>query len=125
MVEDAPEDPRKTALKDGLHQLVRRELEFLIEWLRNGKPVLLDRDEVGNANYSKGVYCPLAIAVGVPGRLRSLRSGHTDEEVSKFLIRCGLKIYNTRGIAGEFYTDNRYEDLMTAAREVLAEKMIA
>lgn len=119
--EGVTEDPRKTALEDGLRQLRPHELERLVWWIESGNPVLLDRDEYGHANYSRGTYCPLAIAVRVPvlhGYLDD-RDADVAETLTKYY---GFKIYNTRGIAGEFYTTNRREDLLTAAREVLAEK---
>lgn len=110
------EDPRKQALKRGLRQLNEHEIVRLITHVEAEKPVLLDRDEKGAANYADGVYCPLAIAVGVPGLFKR----PTDELVRSHLESVGLTIYNTRGVGGEFYTNNRREDLLVAAREVLA-----
>lgn len=119
-------DPRKEALKDGIRQLRRFEIERLIEHVEIGYPILLDRTEAGHANYTRDergdVYCPLAVAVGIPIQPRTFAL-FTDEGVAKFLTeRCGFTIYNTRGIEGEFYTKNRREDLLVAAREVLSER---
>src|SRR5688572_22175283 len=115
------EDPRKEALKEGLRQLEPYELRKLIDHLKAGKPLLLDRDEEGNANYSNGMLCPLAIAVGIDET--SLIEGATDQFIAWYLADfCELKIYNTRGIVGEFYTTNRREDLLLASKEVLGEK---
>lgn len=125
-------DPRKEALKEGLRQLQSRELQRLIDHINSGKPLLLDRDEEGNANYSDGAYCPLAIAVGVDewisyiNPLRALRkTSSAINGMVEFLLTesQGYKIYNTRGIQGEFYTTNRREDLLLAAEEVLEGKL--
>lgn len=111
------EDPRKAALKSGLRQLNSSQLRRLLVHVNLGGEVLLDRDEHGHANYSSGVYCPLAIAVGMdewPER--------TDEQVANCLRTVfGLTIYNTRGIEGEFYTTERRRDLVIAANEVLVQ----
>lgn len=117
------EDPRKTALKKGLRQLNVVEIKRLITHMERHEPVLLDRDEDGCANYSmqRGAYCPLAVAVDVHALL-GVRFPD-DETVREILTdELGLKIYNTRGVKGEFYTTNRWQDLMTAAKEVLDEK---
>ena len=114
------EDPRKTALKEGLRQLRPHELWRLVEWIDGGGAVLLDRDEDGNANYNGQAYCPLAIAV----RMHEGVPYESDESVYKILSSWfGFKVYNTRGVAGEFYTTERRRDLMIALREVLREKV--
>lgn len=116
------EDPRKTALKNGLRQLRPHELWRLVEWVESGGAVLLDRDENGWANYNGQAYCPLAIAV-------SLHEGipwASDNDVYQYLTGWqGFKVYNTRGVRGEFYTTNRRADLLVAAHEVIAEKELA
>ena len=104
-----PEDPRKTGLKNGLRQLSIEQLERVIEY--PGEMVL------DTYNYANGCFCPLAVAVGL-----ETMSEPTHEKVFDVLTGLGFKVYNTRGIAGEFYTLNRREDLLTAAREVLVEK---
>ena len=106
------EDPRKTALKNGLRQLTIEGLRRVINY--TGEMVLDD------ANYVDGKFCPLAIASGLdlwPG----LR---TNSQVRNTLTGvCGLKIDNTRNINGKFYTTDRKIDLITAAKEVLSEKL--
>ena len=112
------EDPRKTALKDGLRQLRPYEIRRLIDHAERGG-VLLDRDDYGRANFSSGMYCPLAVATDCWNATLAT----SDDRVAQFLTEgCGFRIYNTRGVVGEFYTTNRREDLLLAAREVLAEK---
>lgn len=118
-------DPRKEALKQGLRQLRKFEVMRLIRHLESGYPILLDRTKAGHANYVRDdrgdVYCPLAVAVGIPMQPRA-PSLFTDEGVAEFLTeRCKFKIYNTRGVKGEFYTTSRHDDLLTAAREVVEE----
>ena len=116
-------DARKEALKEGLRQLKPAHIERLISHIKEGKPLLLDRDEEGNANYSNGTLCPLAVAIEVEDFLYVFDKPMNNENVAWFLEDvCKFKIYNTRGISGEFYTTNRREDLLLAAEEVLQEK---
>jgi hypothetical protein len=70
-------------------------------------------------NYEDGKFCPLAIAVGLDKTVKE----PTHEKVYNKLVELGYKVYNTRGIQGEFYTTNRLEDLIEAAIEVLDEKL--
>jgi homoaconitase/3-isopropylmalate dehydratase large subunit len=69
-------------------------------------------------NYEAGKFCALAIGVG----LDKTMIAPTHEKVFETLTGMGYNVYNTRGIPGEFYTNNRLEDLLEAAREVLQEK---
>jgi hypothetical protein len=103
------EDPRKTGLKQGLRQLTVTQLQKVINY---DKDFVLD-----SFNYEKGKFCPLAVAVG----LESM-SEPTHEKVFNALTEMGFNVYNTRGIQGDFYTINRKEDLLIAAKEVLEEK---
>ena len=107
------EDPRKTGLKDGLRQLTIQELERVINY--PGEMVL------DTYNYEDGKFCPLAVAL----KLDKTMSDPSHEKVFEVLTNMGLKVYNTRGISGEFYTTNRKEDLLEAAKEVLQEKLDA
>lgn len=104
------EDPRKTGLKNGLRQLTIQELERLINY--PGEMVL------DTYNYEDGKFCPLAVAL----KLDKTMGDPSHEKVFEVLTNMGLKVYNTRGIVGEFYTTNRKEDLLEAAKEVLDEK---
>lgn len=103
------EDPRKTGLKNGLRQLTIAQLERVINYPGE---MCLD-----TYNYHEGKFCPLAVAA----RLDEMENP-THDLVHGRLLLLGYNIYNTRGIAGEFYTNNRKEDLLEAAREVLQEK---
>jgi hypothetical protein len=105
------EDPRKTGLKNGLRQLTVEQLQKVIEY--PGEMVL------DTYNYQDGCFCPLAVAVGLDQTIQ----GPTHEKVFDTLTDMGFRVYNTRGIKGEFYTQNRKEDLLHAAKEVLAEKL--
>lgn len=104
------EDPRKTGLKKGLRQLTKKQLENLLAY---GGPMILD-----DCNYKNGMFCPLAIGVG----LDKMRNP-TNEKVIKALESKGYSVYNTRGIKGDFYTNNRRKDLLVALMEVLQEKL--
>jgi hypothetical protein len=105
------EDPRKTGLKNGLRQLNVRQLRRVIEY--KGEMVL---DEY---NYLDGKFCPLAVALGLDKTMEN----PTHDKVFRTLTDLGFDVYNTRGIPGHFYTDNRKEDLLQAAQEVLEEKL--
>ena len=104
------EDPRKTGLKNGLRQLNIEQLKRVIEY--PGEMIL---DEL---NYQDGKFCPLAIALQLDEKILNPSHNLVYEE----LVKLGYKVYNTRGIEGKFYTDNRKEDLLIAAKEVLQEK---
>lgn len=105
------EDPRKTGLKNGLRQLNIRQLKRVIEY--QGEMVL---DEY---NYYDGKFCPLAVALGLDRTMEN----PSHDRVFQALTDLGYDVYNTRGIVGKFYTDNRKEDLLEAAQEVLEEKL--
>ncbi len=105
------EDPRKTGLKNGLRQLSAKQLQRVIDY---PSEMVLD-----SVNYENGNYCPLAIGAGLD------LEGYTSHiEVFSRLEELGFTIFNTRGIVGEFYTSDRYNDLILAAKEVLAEKLL-
>lgn len=105
------EDPRKTGLKNGLRQLTKDQLQRVLDY---DKPMVLD-----TFNYEDGKFCPLAVAVGLDNM-----PNPTHEKVFDALTDMGYKVYNTRGIAGEFYTSDRQHDLIEAAKEVLSEKLL-
>jgi hypothetical protein len=105
------EDPRKTGLKNGLRQLTIEQLQRVMDYPNE---MVLD-----TYNYQDGKFCPLAIAL----ELDKITFNPTHEKVFQILTDLGYKVYNTRGIEGEFYTDNRKEDLLEAAKEVLIEML--
>lgn len=104
------EDPRKTGLKNGLRQLTAEQIQRVIDY--PGEMVL------DSHNYEDGKFCALAVAL----ELDKTMINPTHEKVFETLTGMGYKVYNTRGIPGEFYTNNRLEDLLEAAKEVLQEK---
>jgi len=105
------EDPRKIGLKTGLRQLTAYQLERVINY---DKEMVLD-----TYNYCDGKFCPLAVGLGIDDM-----SEPSHDKVFNLLTNMGYKVYNTRGIKGEFYTTNRKEDLLQAAKEVLREKQL-
>lgn len=105
------EDARKIGLKNGLRQLTAIELQRVINY---PEEMVLD-----TYNYEDGKFCPLAIAL----ELDKTVTEPSHEKVYDTIIELGYKIYNTRGIVGQFYTTNRKEDLLKAAQEVLEEKL--
>jgi len=104
------EDPRKTGLKNGLRQLTIAQIERVIQYPNE---MVLD-----SFNYEDGKFCPLAVAL----ELDKTIVNPTHEKVFNKLTELGYKVYNTRGISGEYYTTDRLADLLQAAREVLEEK---
>lgn len=108
--ESPKEDPRKTGLKDGLRQLTFEQLQRVINY--PGEMVL------DSYNYQNGNFCPLAIGLELDKKIIA----PTHDKVFRALTTLGYKVYNTRGIPGDFYTTNRLEDLLEAAKEVLEEK---
>lgn len=104
------DDPRKIGLKKGLAQLSIAQLKRVVNY--SGEMVL------DTFNYEDGKFCPLAIALELDKTMKN----PTHEKVFNRLTELGYKVYNTRGIRGNFYTDNRKEDLLHAAKEVMAEK---
>lgn len=105
------EDPRKIGLKAGLAQLTITQLKRVIDYAGE---MLLDE-----FNYHDGKFCPLAIGLN----LDETMSEPSHNKVYDKLDSLGYKVYNTRGIEGKFYTDNRKEDLLIAAHEVIEEKI--
>lgn len=105
------EDPRKTGLKQGLRQLTVKQLQRVINY--DGEMVL------DTYNYENGNFCPLAIGIG----LDQIIEQPTQDKIFNILNSLGYKIYNTRGLKGEYFMNNRKEDLLEAAKEVLQEKL--
>lgn len=68
-------------------------------------------------NYCDGNFCPLAVALELDKKIIN----PTHDKVFQALTDMGYKVYNTKGIPGEFYTEHRKEDLLKAAKEVLTE----
>jgi hypothetical protein len=104
------EDPRKTGLKSGLRQLNIKQLKRILDFQ--------DEMVLDQYNYYDGKFCPLAVALGLDRTMEN----PSHDRVFQTLTDLGYDVYNTRGIVGKFYTDNRKEDLLEAAREVLEEK---
>ncbi len=105
------DDPRKVGLKNGLRQLTIEQIQRVIDY--PGEMVL------DNYNYEDGKFCALAVALELDKTMIS----PTHDKVFETLTGMGYKVYNTRGIPGEFYTTNRLADLLEAAKEVLQEKI--
>jgi hypothetical protein len=104
------EDPRKTGLKNGLRQLKIEELQKVINYQEE---MVFD-----TYNFENGKFCALAVGVGL-----ETMPDPTHEKVFHELVNRGYKVYNTKGISGNFYTKNRKQDLLEAATEVLNEKL--
>jgi hypothetical protein len=105
------EDPRKTGLKNGLRQLTIEQLRRVLDYPHE---IVLD-----TYNYCEGKFCPLAIAL----ELDKTMVQPTHDKVFQTLTTMGYRVYNTRGIEGDFYTSNRLTDLIEATKEVLQEKI--
>lgn len=106
------EDPRKTALKNGIRQLTNEQIQCTIDYKGDMA--------VDHGNFVNGCYCPLAIGVGLD---KIAIKNPTNDSVSAILCLMGYKVNNTRGIKGEFFTTNRLEDYKIAAKEVISERL--
>ena len=104
------EDPRKVGLKNGLRQLTIEQIQRVIDY---SGTMILD-----TFNYQDGKFCPLAIALELDKKIKH----PTHDKVFNTLTSMGYKVYNTRGIEGDFYTSDRLYDLLEAAKEVIEEK---
>lgn len=109
-MEQVTEDPRKTAVKNGLRQLTAGQIRRVLSYR---DPMIHDQ-----FNYADGMYCPLAVGCGLPGVMKD----PTNDKVVQVLTLMGYKVNNTKGVEGTFYRDNRAADLREAALEVLVEK---
>lgn len=117
--DDIAEDPRKTGLKNGLRQLTIDQLKRVIDYsLNSNNEMTLDE-----FNYNDDCFCPLAIGLELDNKILNPTNEIVYEIVYETLIELGYKVFNTRGVKGKFYTDNRKEDLLIAAKEVLKEKL--
>jgi hypothetical protein len=105
------EDPRKTGLKKGLRQLTLAQLERVRDYPGE---MLVD-----TYNYHDGKFCPLAVAFELDKKMGE----PSNAKVVDFLQSLGLSVYNTRGVKGDFYTNNRLADLTEALEEVIQERL--
>jgi len=103
-------DLRKEGLKNGLRQLTLEQLNNVLNY---DQEMCLD-----NFNFFDGKFCPLAIAVGLDKSIIN----PTHDKVFSSLTNMGYHVFNTRGIIGNFYQENRKEDLILAVKEVIQEK---
>jgi hypothetical protein len=68
-------------------------------------------------------FCPLAIAKNIPQEYEQGNVYPTQESVLRTIQeRAGEAWGTVKGIPGEFYTINRYEDLMWLCRKILNER---
>jgi len=57
----------------------------------------------------------LAAALELPGKIKN----PTNEKIKQAILDLGYDLNPMKGIAGEFYTEHRYEDLIALAKELL------
>lgn len=107
------EDPRYLSLRAGLDQLTSDELSRLRDWLLSGDELALD--DV-NYNESTKTWCPLAVAVGLPGVFAGRQPDNA--RVTAMLALLGLRVNNTRNVPGKYYQGNRRSDLQAAVDDV-------
>lgn len=135
------EDPRKTALERGLAQCDTLQLITLISHIESGGELLLDRGPHGedcavvatietSPPQFIATYSPLAVAASWRGESRISRFAAIDPRWHNDVVRESLlqmhptpwEPNTTRGVAGEYFRDNRRGDLLASARAVLAAK---
>lgn len=99
-------DPRKAGLRRGLCQLTNDQLV---------KALAVPNVVVDTWNYFDGNFCPLAVGMG----LHETMTDPTHEKVLAELTRRGFKVNNTKGIKGNFYTNDRDRDWRLLAHEII------
>jgi hypothetical protein len=57
----------------------------------------------------------LAVALEVPSKIGK----PTNEGVRNMIVEMGYDINPMKGVLGKYYTENRYQDLVDLAREIL------
>lgn len=112
-------DARFKGVMTGLQQLTRGQLRRLFKHLVSHAPILLDRNDMGQANCDGKTFCPIGIALGLFGSEIG-----TDEEAQELFSSLGLDYQNTRGVQGDFYRGpdwRRHEDMLFAVMLCLYE----
>lgn len=111
-------DPRYRALYDGLNQLTVIELRKILEY---DGPMVWDG---WNYDPERQAYCPLAVALGIPGMASGgMTNARCEALIGEIGGRRGPFRYNQmRGVPGDFYRESRAEDARGVVRELIAIK---
>jgi len=68
-------------------------------------------------------YCPIAIALDIPNQILAGNIIPCQEEVAKMIRnQAGEAWGSVKGISGEFYRQNRYEDLRSLCMSIIKER---
>ena len=102
---------RRNKLKIGLEQLSNSQLTKIL----NYDPDEMVLDEYA---YIDGKYWPIAIGLGVPSQI----DDPTNENVRKFIADSGYDLNLLKGYKGEFYRQNRLNDLYDVINEILNDR---
>lgn len=105
-------DKRYQAIKERLSLLSNEELERIVD---NIDKVLFD-----TYNYKDGKYCPLAIAM----ELDLTIDNPTQEKIATEIGERFFIVNILKGIKGDFYTNNRKEDLLYIINKILSKRKI-
>lgn len=124
-METKEKDQRYLALKRGLNQLNNTQLKIILD-KKNHRKILCD-----NFNYDEELklWCPLAIGLEVDKKVEFYTTKPMTNETAKEIILLEGKKYNNdftlnplKGIKGNFFSKNRFEDLMTTCEDILTER---
>lgn len=119
-------DPRYIALKRGLEQLTRDEIQRILDHIDREDEVVVD-----HRNYDEGrdTWCPLAIGLDVPRLVSKLEiECLTDTIAKRVILRIGNEKHDDftlnplRGIEGQYFREQRREDLKNMCEIILAER---
>lgn len=84
------------------------------------KRILSDIDMIlfDTYNFYEGKFCPIAVAMDLHNTMKEAN----DEEVKLQISKRFTPVNIFKGVEGEFYTDNRKEDLIAICNEILHER---
>lgn len=102
-------DRRYLVLKERLSNLSKEEIQNIID---NIDLVCFDTFNYDEDNKK---YCPLAVGMN----LHNTVSDPTDEKIKNEISKRFLPVNAIKGIAGEFYRENRKDDLLKVCKELL------
>ena len=119
------DDPRYIALRKGIEQLNHSQVDFLVDHIQSGKPIVLD---TFNYDPDTSTWCPLAVALNIEQRIRDFSlEVRTDNEAKLLIVKIGKEtnpnftLNPMSGIQGIFFTTRRRSDLLEVCRNVLTE----
>jgi hypothetical protein len=124
-------DRRYMKLIEGLAQLNEEAILRLQEYTKNGRPLILDDVHF---DAKSGLWCPLAVALEVPKVAKDENLAveqYSETKIKELIVSvgrntvAGFGLNPMSGVRGNYYTDNRYEDLKYAIARVATQVQVA